>query len=293
MGRACLGPPVNRTCNAQVCTGTFPWPEVCDLRNAWILKHEGKFEVYRRRIKAAMASFDEGHSPNLIAFRSIEIDNTLAAAANLHVFKGPVMPRKWLSQRECIEQCSRDDGLAQPLPGDDGAKKREAVLASRTWNLAEESPHIDGSAGDFIFTYTHSGLRFLKMVPAGSDSHYHLVQRPGSVWIANASAFRHQAIHVPAEEHELTPFGDFADLSLSVGRPFSAGWGGGAGPGRSERLALTIGRCPGLILPRGCSSPVGPTWWCGFGPRGCSSLVGLRQWRSRNGKSSMPKRRRQ
>ena len=114
------------------------------------------------------------NSPNLIAFRSFEIDNTIAAAANLHVFKGPVMPRNWLNQAEFVEQCSID-GSAQPVPGDDGAKKREAVLASRTWNLGEERDHVDGSAGDFIFTYTLSGLRFLKMVPAGSDSHYHLV----------------------------------------------------------------------------------------------------------------------
>ena len=55
--------------------------------------------------------------------------------------------------------------------------------------LEEETAHIDGSAGDFVFTYTHSGLRFLKVVAAGGSNHIHLVQRPGSIWIANASAF--------------------------------------------------------------------------------------------------------
>lgn len=231
MGKACRGTPASGSCNAQRCSGMFPWAEIFDFRNAWMQKHRQLFEVLAVRLKRRMRSFDDDSSPNVRAFREFEVDETLCAAANLHAYEGPVLTDTWLTREEMC--CLSIETLAALLE--------------------DETPHVDGSAGTLVFTYTESGLRFLKVVAAGCAGHIHLVQRRGSVWISNASSFRHQAIHVPAPRGDLSTFGDLADISLSVGRP-SFGRGVLIDP-----TAGTLSISPGVVL-KGCRSLVEKTF---------------------------------
>lgn len=87
---------------------------------------------------------------------------------------------------------------------------------TRAGGTLVEKDHCDGGGGMFVITTTGHGTRTLKMVVAGEPSHIHFMQRPGSVWMGNVTACRHQVIHTPPEApSQMLTMGDLTMLSTS------------------------------------------------------------------------------
>ena len=73
----------------------------------------------------------------------------------------------------------------------------------------------DGGGGLLALTATSRGDRILKVIVAGEESHVHLHQSPGTLWMANVASVRHQVIHTPSSSRDLLKMGSMTDLSTT------------------------------------------------------------------------------
>ena len=79
-----------------------------------------------------------------------------------------------------------------------------------------EDEHIDGAGGMLHLGLTLFSKRILKVWPVGQPTVAYM-QQPGSFWLTNSAAFKHQAVHVqPVESTDVFQFGQLHDLSCSV-----------------------------------------------------------------------------
>jgi len=92
-------------------------------------------------------------------------------------------------------------------PGDRGFDPREELLS--------EDPHTDGSAGMLHFGFSHFGRRALRCWTAAGQLAFE--QKPGSFYLSNTTAFKHQAVHLGTDSPaDVCDFGRLAGCSVSV-----------------------------------------------------------------------------